>query len=374
MAADPDPPHQGPPRRFFALAPLVRAVAIASDPRKLILALVGLVAMLAGWAAIDRAFGDPERRVVDLAMAEPSRTLGALGGPADRAALGLAHAMTEPARAVVVPFSNLVRRGIGPREWWRSASRGLWALAVWGVVGGAIARIAVVRAAGGPGVGLATAVRFALGRSLALVGAPLTPMIALTFFAAGCAGFGLLYRIPGTVGATIATFLGFLPLLAGVIMALILAGLALGWPLMIATVAAEGEDAPDALSRSYSYVNQRLARYLAHLALAWAIGTAGLVLAILFALLALGLSGWAVSLGAPDYPDAIRRFDDSRAAWIALVGWLVHGWIYSYFWSAASALYLILRGDVDGTDWHDVYLPAHDADPFAPEPGAAEAG
>ena len=83
-------------------------------------------------------------------------------------------------------------------------------------------------------------------------------------------------------------------------MALILAGLALGWPLMIATVAAEGEDAPDALSRSYSYVNQRLARYAVHAAIAWAIGMAGLPAAILFARLVLGLAGWGVGLGAPD--------------------------------------------------------------------------
>jgi len=192
----------------------------------------------------------------------------------------------------------------------------------------------------------------------------------VAIFAAFCAGFGLLYRIPRGVGQAIAAALWFLPLLAGLMMALILLGLAAGWPLMHATVAAEGEDAPDALSRSYSYVNQRLARYAAHVAAAWAIGTAGLVLAILFARAVLHLADWGVSLGAPDpapTPDSVGTIP---RGWSVLVGWLVHGWIYSYFWTAASIIYLILRRDVDGTDWHDVYLPEQDADPFADGPGA----
>ena len=52
---------------------------------------------------------------------------------------------------------------------------------------------------------------------------------------------------------------------------------------MIATIAAENEDAPDALSRSYSYVNQRLARYASHVVTAWLIGSVGLVLVVVFA-------------------------------------------------------------------------------------------
>ena len=370
MAADLPPAPEGPSRRFLAVAPLARALGIASDPKKLILAAVGLVAMTVGWWAIDGAYDGPIGRSLRPDGVDPPATLNALDGPGGEWAWSLARRIAEPARVVIGPFANLFNRGIGARDWSRSTLKGLWALVVWGIAGGAIARIAVVRVAGGPGVGLTSAARFALARSLALIGAPLTPVVALAFFAAGCAWFGLLYRLPGAIGTGLGTLLGFLPLVAGLVMALILAGLALGWPLMIVTVAAEGEDAPDALSRSYSYVNQRLARYAAHLAIAWAIGTAGLLLAILFARLVLGLSGWGVGLGAPDDPDAIRAVADSRAIWVALVGWLVHGWIYSYFWSAASILYLILRRDVDGTEWHDVYLPQHDADAFAPEPEA----
>jgi hypothetical protein len=204
-----------------------------------------------------------------------------------------------------------------------------------------------------------------LRKSGPLIGAPLTPMLAVALLAAACACFGLLYRLPSPVGGFLATVFGFVPLLLGLVMAIILVGLAIGWPLMHATIAAEGEDAADALSRSYSYVNQRLARYAAHAVLSLAIGAVALLGVVVFARIVLGLTDWGVSLGAPN----LDRLDEwalsGRIFWSRVVGLLVLAWVYSYFWSAASIIYLILRRDVDGTPWHDVYLPEHDADTFA---------
>jgi hypothetical protein len=145
-------------------------------------------------------------------------------------------------------------------------------------------------------------------------------------------------------------------------MALILIGLALGWPLMHATVAAEGEDAPDDLSRSYSYVNQRLARYAAHLLASGLIGVIGLALVSAFAGVVVALADWGVGLGGSSILDPTSR---AGLFWRGVVGLVVHAWAYSYFWSASSIIYLILRRDVDGTTWHDVYLPEDDAETFA---------
>ena len=36
------------------------------------------------------------------------------------------------------------------------------------------------------------------------------------------------------------------------------------------------------------------------------------------------------------------------------MGLLARGWIYSYYWTAASFVYLILRNDVDGTALTDI--------------------
>ncbi len=384
MADDPEPSSPPIARRYLEFPHLLRAVRIASDGRKLILASLGLMALAAGWAALDRAFGGPSvglSRVEPGSLAEWPTAFGTGGVPAE-----LARRVSEPFRVVVSPFLLLFQKGVGPAGWLRAALTALWAVAVWGVFGGAIARIAAVQASCDRRVGLGSALRFALGKSASLIGAPLIPLLAVAVFAGFCAVIGLLYRIPGGVGPAIGSLLGFVPLLLGLMMAVILGGLAAGWPLMVATVAAEGEDAPDALSRSYSYVNQRLARYSAHAVAAWAIGSLGLLVAIVFSRAVIALAGWGVGLGAPDPLPSTDLGDTIGLLWVRLVGLLVHGWVYSYFWSAASVIYLILRRDVDGTDWHDVYLPEHAADTFAagpelgaekipsPEPGPAEAG
>ena len=59
-------------------------------------------------------------------------------------------------------------------------------------------------------------------------------------------------------------------------MALLLLGLAFGWPLMWATISTEGTDSFDALSRSYAYVFQRPLRYLFYVVVrAYSAGWAG---------------------------------------------------------------------------------------------------
>ena len=362
MADDFEPSAPPISRPFLEFRPLLRAVGIASDGKKLILATAGLLALNAGWWALGRAFGGPDLRSAPIL---PASAIEAIPEASTRGLLEIMGVVAEPFRTVVAPFVGLFSRGSGAAAWSRSALMAIWAVVVWGIAGGAIARIAVVQAAGDRRVGLGTAVRFALGKAPSLIGAPLTPMLGVAIFAACCGLFGLACRVPWGIGAAIAWALGFVPLLLGLVMALILAGLALGWPLMHATVAAEGEDAPDALSRSYSYVNQRLARYAAHALASLAIGSVGLILAILFARVVMALADWGVGLGAADVPAPAHEF------WARVVGLLVHAWIYSYFWSAASIIYLILRRDVDGTAWHDVYLPEHAADTFAGVPATA---
>ena len=101
-----------------------------------------------------------------------------------------------------------------------------------------------------------------------LIATPLFPLLAIGLCALICAGFGLLYRLPAGIGSVVGGMLLFIPLLLGLVMALLLFGLAAGWPLSHASVAAEAEDLLDALSRSFSYLNQRLGKFVLCVALA----------------------------------------------------------------------------------------------------------
>ena len=98
------------------------------------------------------------------------------------------------------------------------------------------------------------------------------------------------------------------------------------------------------------------------------------------------LAAWGMSLTAPasslaglGYPvppaTAIPRIDASlQTFWRGLVELVVHGWVYAYFWSAAALVYLLLRHDVDGTDWYQVAAPRRVANPLFPDPEPAGVG
>ena len=142
------------------------------------------------------------------------------------------------------------------------------------------------------------AARFAIRHGFALIAAPPCPLIGIGFFVAIAALVGLLYWIPG-VGPTLGGVLGFIPLLAGLVIALLVVGLAVGWPLMVSTVAVEGEDTFDALSRSYGYIYQRPIHVVVLGAIAWASGTFGYWLVRMFADLVVRLTTVGLTVGGP---------------------------------------------------------------------------
>jgi hypothetical protein len=360
MAGEPNPRGPIDAGRLFPWLRLIPAFTASIDPKRLILAALGLILLRAGWAGIDRLFPQTE------AIAPVSLTQGRLEGGADVLTdLRLAPwRLTEPVRVLVGPFLRVFSARSDGWTFLHGLLAALWGVLVWSLLGGAIARIAVVQAARGERVDLPEAVRFAARKAVPLLSAPLSPLVGVAFFAVLGALFGLLYRVPA-VGPTIAGALAFLPLLAGLTMALILFGLAAGWPLMPASVAAETEDGFDSLSRAYAYVHQRPVSYAAYLALAWGLGIAGLVFVDVFASLVLGLTEWSLSFSAPG--GLLARLFDSvlasgppstavrlHAFWLSVVGLLAHAWIFSYFWTMATVIYLLLRRDVDGTSWHDI--------------------
>ncbi len=272
-----------------------------------------------------------------------------------------------------VTWSDLMSRSsrsAGAVRWFHAVLSAVWGTLVWGLAGGAIARIAVVQVARGDGMGLIESVRFAARKGLALVGTPLCALLAVAFLAALCAVWGLVYRLPGSIGPIVGGVFAVFPLLAGLVMAIVLVGLSAGWPLMHATVAAEAEDGFDALSRSFAYVNQRPGRYALLVLLAWLLGTLGLLLLSTVRPpdgspdplgpglhRALGIDHDALQrgrLGESREPGAARTL---HAFWLGVVGLLVHAWIYAYFWTSATIIYLILRQDVDGTPWHAIAVP-----------------
>ena len=86
-------------------------------------------------------------------------------------------------------------------------------------------------------------------------------------------------------------------LLLGLMMAILLLGALVGWPLMWATVSVEGTDAFDALSRSYAYTYQRPLRLLWYVLFAGLLAIVSMFVVKLFATSAIALGDWSVDWG-----------------------------------------------------------------------------
>ncbi len=243
----------------------------------------------------------------------------------------------------------------------------LGTIAVWGLFGGALSRIAVVRLATHQRVTLGDAVRFAFQKWRHSFLAPVLPLLGVVVCAALPALLGLLMQFD--VGAIIGGLLWVFVLLSGFLMALLLLGLMFGWPLMLPTIGAEGRDALDALNRPYSYTMQRPLRYLAYATLAFVLGLVGWVLVSYFAAAVVGLAQWSASWGTGNARmDLLTGSANDRSGmasvgagmmsfWNSIVYALANGYIYSFFFTASSAIYLLLRFDTDHTPLDDVYLP-----------------
>jgi len=153
-------------------------------------------------------------------------------------------------------------------------------------------------------------------------------------------------------------------------MTLLLLGTLFGWPLMWATISAEGTDSFDALSRSYAYVFQRPLHYLFYTLVAGFIGWLGWLLVQNFAAGVVWMGYWAAGWGSgSDQINSILRGGEELSAignagavlirfWAGCVKLLAVGYLFSYFWTASTAIYFLLRRDVDATEMDEVFLDA----------------
>lgn len=358
---------------------IVMCVRLALDARRMILGAVGVAVFMIGWSVIGLISPDAMR--LDLQQANSpwviresldSGTRVLQGYPWQ----GAARVVAEPVVVIALPFLAMFEIGGGTARFAFAAIATLWAIMVWGIFGVAIVRCVVLDQAIGQRIGAWKALGFGIGKIVPLLWAPVGAFLGVACFAALCSLVGLIYRIPEPAGPTIAGALMIIPLLASVVMLMILIGLALGWPLMVATIAVEAEDAFDAFSRAYSYVYQRLLAFLGLTLVSWVVGSLGFLLVLGGASIVVHLAAWGLAFGAPD--DLVATYFETGSSrngdpmgihrgWFTVLAFLIHGWVYAYFWSAVAQIYLLLRRDVDGAPFDDI--ASSDRIPKVVEPG-----
>ena len=169
-------------RRLFPGLRMVGAIRMAFDLRKLIIAALGLALLQLGWLMLDRIFPGSAAITPDTLTAGQPIDLDLGAETWTAAGLRQAHArLCEPFVNLLSPLSAL----FDPRSDWSAMLHALlamsWLFVVWGICGGAICRIAVVRVARMEQTGLGSAIGFARRHAASLILAPFLPLCGLAF-------------------------------------------------------------------------------------------------------------------------------------------------------------------------------------------------
>jgi hypothetical protein len=188
-----------------------------------------------------------------------------------------------------------------------------------------------------------------------------------------------------------------LALVCGGLIAFFVIGGTAGFSLMWPTTAVEGSDVFDSISRSLGYVYEKAERTVVYAIVAIVYGALVWLAVRVFAfVLAYGTHGF-VSKAYPVLDDmwTTPSFDQLYAepassseiegkgvsnftlplirVWVSIGGFLLYGYLVSYYFSASTIIYMLLRSRVDDTELDDVYIEPPPDSPLAPAPEAARA-
>lgn len=255
-------------------------------------------------------------------------------------------------------------------------------LAVISVVGGALCRIAALQFAQGERPGLTEAIRFSVRRFTSFFPAPLAPIGIMSFMGLFIFLLGLAGNIPH-VGELIVVLGMPLALINGALIAVTLIGSVVGFGLMFPAVAYDGSDCFDSISRSLSYVYAQPSRMGCYYIIAAIYGAIWYVVVRFFAFLMLLVTHCFLQIAI--WTDSSTGVDKLTAIWpkpefmnllgspedLALTGTeavaafvirlfvlivlgLLISFIISFYFSANTIIYSLMRKRVDNTALDDV--------------------
>jgi hypothetical protein len=264
-------------------------------------------------------------------------------------------------------------------------------LAVISIAGGAICRIAALQFSRGEKPGLTEAIRFSTKRFASFFSAPLTPVGIIIFIGLFILLLGLMGNIPWA-GELIVGIGMPLALAAGALIAVIAIGAVAGFNLMFPAVAYDGSDCFDAISRSFSYVYAKPWRMIFYTTIAAVYGAICYTFVRFFAFSLLWITHRFLQFGIW-VDNSSKQVDKLTAIWpepefmnlfgspalatpnpteslaaflvylflLVVVG-LVVSVIISFYFSANTIIYSLMRKGVDNTALEDIYMHLDEAE------------
>ncbi len=274
-------------------------------------------------------------------------------------------------------------------------------LTVISIAGGALCRMAALQCARNEKPGLTEALRYGTKKFTSFFTTPLAPVGIIIFIGLFVFLLGLLGNIPRAGELIMGLFMP-LALLAGALIAVVLIGTAAGFNLMFPAVAYDGSDCFDAISRSFSYVYAKPWHMGFYTTLAAIYGAICYTFVRFCVFLLLLATRWFLQLGV--FTDSSTNVDKVTAIWpqpsfmnllqmpaLAEANWshsaaavlvylsslvivaLVGAFVISFYFSANTIIYSLMRSKVDNTALDDIYTDyAQAAEPTASEPESEE--
>lgn len=401
----------------FPFLRLFRALGMAVEPQKLMVALVMVLVIYLGGRLMDAIWGrqvyrdefrsfiaqptmerfeswrslqtTPTKGVFETVLSEKIGALQRMVGAAMDLDLGLNELIEPRTHRPTSVIGALREMTISLPNWlwqthpWFLAIYGLVGLAIWGLLGGAMARLAALEATRQLRAPASEAVLFAWSRWGWFFSAPLIPLLVVGVGSLLLALGGLVFfNVPGLdiVGA----LLFGLMLVGGAVVAAGLIVLVAGVHLFTPAIAVEGADAFVAVSQTFNYLLARPWRWAFYSLVSLVYGAICYIVVGVILLMALNLTHtlvgwWVVAEARP----GLTRFDAmlevprvgefSYAIQWQSLGWtgkvaasLIAVWTYSFlglllafaisfYVCVQTQIYLLLRQSVDGTPMHEVF-------------------
>ncbi len=330
-----------------------------------------------------------------------------------------APVLLEPFVKLFLPVSRLLSAGVSPLTRLYLLLGLLASLAIWAFCAGVITRIAAVQYARKGPISIRQAILFVLRRYVSYLSAPLLPLGIITGGVVLLMIVGFLGLIPLLGDIVVFGVGLPIILLVGAGMGFFVVGLiSLPLMFVTLSAEGDQSDALDAVSRSMNYLYQAPWRFIAYWALALVYGVAVTFFVIVFVTLAVYLGKWGVSqtaaalvssrepsflfIYAPetlgwrqlltaDSPYAVALtpepepqsgniryvsrpvnealYAQARAdltfynrlgaglvgLWLGLLALMLVGFSYSFFWSVATIIYMLLRKVLDEVELQEIY-------------------
>lgn len=392
-------------RDLFPWTIIFRTLPIALSVAVMVWATVGVVLTPIGWIIGEQVFLSEELKQEDPYLDEVAKINRSPYRPVFQAtdapqnSIHVLGVNISGPRAVyenmVKPFRALFRSGWTAREYLYFGFGAFWSILVWSFAGVAISRICVLRLTRDEPLGIDDAFDFALQKYKDCAGALGMPLLGVAILCIPMALMGLLLGFD--IGVLLMGALWFLVLIVAAIMTFLLLGLMFGWPLIVASISTEGQNAFDALTRAFAYTFQRPLNYALYMFVAILFGGFCWLLVSNITNGVVDLGYWATAWGAnrtaverievvkgvmdPPPRISIAESNPAEAAkneilpdnappvsgslrlgrrlirfWNGIARTFAAAFVYGLFWCMASAIYLLLRRDVDETEMDEVYL------------------